>query len=92
MKFESSALAYLLNSDADNEVVAINIPIETGMLLKIFMIYIRSLNCHQDHRHQFHQKWRSSCTIVLRTHLEQLPQAQTAVGKRAFFNDPHFLW
>ena len=53
MKFESSAFAYLLDSDVEDEVVAINVQIETVMLLKIFMIYfqhqkneIRSLNCH----------------------------------------------
>ena len=64
-EFESSASVYLHNSDIDNEVIAINIQIETELLIKIFMVCfqcqmnkITYLNHWQDPSHQPHQKWR----------------------------------
>ena len=64
MKFESSVLASFLDSDVDNEIVAINVQIETVMLLKIFVYFqyqtneIRCLNHCCDHMHQPCQKQR----------------------------------
>ena len=64
MKFESSLLASFLDSDVDNEVVAINVQIETVMLLKIFVYFqhqineIRCLNHCHGHRHWPCQKRR----------------------------------
>ena len=59
MKFESSVLGTFLDSDVDNEVVAINVQIETIMSLKLFTIFIqrqqnevRCLNHCRDHRCQ----------------------------------------
>ena len=41
MKFESLILGTLLNSDVDDDVIAINIQIETIMSLKLFRIFIQ---------------------------------------------------
>ena len=39
MKFESLAVAHLLDCDADDEVFAINFQIETVLSLKMFMMH-----------------------------------------------------
>ena len=63
MKFESSVLDTLPDSDVDNEIVAINIQIGTVMLLELFTIFIQTeqnkvkcMNHCYDHRCQLHHK------------------------------------
>ena len=55
MNFELLVLATLLDSDVDDEVVAINVQI---IYFQHQTNKVRCLNCCHDHRHQPPQKWR----------------------------------
>ena len=91
MKFKSLVLGTLLNSDVDNEVVPINVQIETVMLLKLFMIFIQRQQNEVRCLNRCCNNWGSFCTIMLKSPCGMTTSSPTHYWEKCFCSCSTFL-